>query len=222
MNRILKVLFFLLIVKVIVLLIIGLRIRYKERLPRSGPAILVANHNSHLDTLVLMSLFPPSVVHHLRPLADEHYFLEQNRCLTWFSRRIIDIIPVRREPAAAIARNNFCDNHSFLKTCGTALAQNDILILYPEGSRGQPECLTEFKSGIAHLAKHHPTVPIIPIFLHGLGKALPKGEILLVPFLCDVLIGQPLFCSGNKKAFLQLLTERIQALSAEENFPAWA
>lgn len=230
MNRLLKVLFFLLIVKVVVLLIIGLRIRYKERLPRTGPAILVANHNSHLDTLVLMSLFPLSMVHHLRPLADEQYFLEQNRCLAWFSRRVIDIIPVRRQPIAAIAdcpargiaRSSFCDHHSFLQACDTALGQNDILILYPEGSRGQPESLTEFKSGIAHLAKHHPTVPIIPIFLHGLGKALPKGEILLVPFLCDVLIGQSLFWSGHKKAFLQLLTDRMQALATEENFPAWA
>jgi 1-acyl-sn-glycerol-3-phosphate acyltransferase len=221
MNRILKLLFFLLIVKVLVLLLIGLRIRHKERLPRAGPAILVANHNSHLDTLVLMSLFPLSVLHHLRPLADEQYFLEQNRCLAWFSRRMIDIIPVRREPKPGGAHSNFCHNLNFLHACGDALDQNDILILYPEGSRGEPECLAEFKSGIAHLAKHHPTVPIIPIFLHGLGKVLPKGEVLLVPFVCDVLIGQPLFWIGNKKEFLQQLTDCIQSLSTTENFPVW-
>ena len=58
MNRVLKILFFL-FVRVGVWLILGLRIQHKERLPPAGPAILVANHNSHLDTLVLMSSVSP-------------------------------------------------------------------------------------------------------------------------------------------------------------------
>lgn len=214
MNRILKVLFFLLIVRVIVLLIMGLCIRHKERLPRFGPAILVANHNSHLDTLVLMSLFPLSMLHHLRPLADEDYFLKKNRLLAWFSRRILDIIPISREP------ENGCSAHrTFLTNCATALQNNDILILYPEGTRGHPECLTSFKSGIAHLAKSHPDVPILPIFLNGLGKALPKGEFLLIPFFCNVIVGEPLYWNGHKRSFLQQLTERFQGLSTEEMLP---
>lgn len=212
MNRILKVLFFLLVVRVIVLIIMGLCIRHKERLPRSGPAILVANHNSHLDTLVLMSLFPLSMLHHLRPLADEDYFLKKNRLLAWFSRQILDIIPISREP------EKDCSAHrAFLSNCTTALNNNDILILYPEGTRGEPEHLTSFKSGIAHLSKHHPDVPIIPIFLHGLGKALPKGEFLLVPFFCNVFVGEPLYWNGNKRSFLQQLTERFRVLSTQDN-----
>jgi 1-acyl-sn-glycerol-3-phosphate acyltransferase len=226
MNRLLKTLFFLVLVKPL-LLLIGVHIRHRERLPDSGPAILVANHNSHLDTLVLMSLFPLSRLHQVRPVADEQYFLHQNPWLAWFSRYVLDIIPVAREPKPEDGQGDrspeqtLCGHRAFLKHCDAALQQNQILILYPEGSRGEPERLTQFNSGVAHLSKQHPQVPIVPIFLHGLGKALPKGECLLVPFLCHVFIGEALYWTGNKQTFLSLLTATIQALSAEETFPAW-
>jgi 1-acyl-sn-glycerol-3-phosphate acyltransferase len=212
MKQIISVIFFL-TTKIIVLVLLGLRILHRERLPTTGPAILVANHNSHLDTLVLMSLFPLSKMQHLRPVANEEYFLKQNPCLAWFARHILHIIPVSTE--AGSCRDNSCNHRNFFKNCADAIAQNQILILYPEGTRGTPESLGEFKSGIAHLAKQHPHVPIIPIFLHGLGKALPKGDFLIVPLLCSIYIGEAMYWNGQKQIFLQQLTERVQALSDE-------
>ena len=212
MKQIISVIFYL-TTKIIVLVLLGLRIQHRERLPTSGPAILVANHNSHLDTLVLMSLFPLSKVQHLRPIANEEYFLKQNPCLAWFARHILHIIPVSTE--AGSCRDNSCNHRNFFKNCADAIAQNQILILYPEGTRGTPESLGEFKSGIAHLAKQHPHVPIVPIFLDGLGKALPKGDFLIVPLLCSIYIGEAMYWNGQKQTFLQQLTERVQALSLE-------
>jgi 1-acyl-sn-glycerol-3-phosphate acyltransferase len=214
MSRFLSILFQL-VARVVVSIVIGLRIEHKERLPTSGPAILVANHNSHLDTIVLMSLFPLSMVHRLRPVANEQYFLQRNPLLAWFSEHILQIIPVSCESKTGDASADSCAHRTFFKKCASAIAQNQILILYPEGTRGEPECLSEFKSGVAHLAKQHPEVPIIPVFLHGLGKALPKGEILPVPFLCWVFIGESIYWNGNKQSFLNQLTERMCTLSAE-------
>ena len=78
-----------------------------------------------------------------------------------------------------------------------------------------------FKSGIAHLAKQNPEVPVIPVFMHGLGKVLPKGEALLVPFFIDIFIGESLFWNSNKESFMESLTTNMSDLAEEGNFPPW-
>ena len=174
--------------------------------------MVVANHNSHLDTLVLMSLFPLSKLPRIRPVAAQDYFF-RNRLLKRFSLGVIGIIPLERRIKSA-------SRHP-LAPIDEAIERGEIVILFPEGSRGEPEQLCEFKTGIAHLAERHPTVPIYPVYLHGLGKALPKGEALLVPFFCDVFIGEPLNWCGDRRLFMASLSERMSSLAAEGNFPAW-
>jgi 1-acyl-sn-glycerol-3-phosphate acyltransferase len=208
--QLLRLLFFGTIVRLVVLVVIGLRIIDRSKLPTSGPAIICANHNSHLDTMVLMTIFPLQLLSKLRPVAAAEYFL-QNRLLAWFALQIIGIIPIDRHKPSHTA-------HPLAK-CSEALARGEILIIYPEGSRGKPESLASFQSGIAHLAKRHPDVPIYPVFIYGLGKVLPKGEKILVPFFCDLAIGTPLFWSGQKQAFMNLLDRQMQELSTLVNIP---
>jgi 1-acyl-sn-glycerol-3-phosphate acyltransferase len=212
MIRVLRHLFFLLVVRPIVLFVLGVNLRHRERLPMTGPAIIAANHNSHFDTLLLMTLFPLRLLDRLRPVAATDYFLAR-RGLAWFARNIIGIIPLKRNA------------HAFhgdpLAECAAALDGDAVLILFPEGSRGEPEKLGAFKSGIAHLARRHPTVPVVPVFLHGLGKVLPKGELLPVPFFVDVFIGESLVWGGDKAAFMAEFDRRIHGLAEEGKFPAW-
>jgi len=208
----LRYLFFSLIVRPLVLIILGMNVRHRERLPKKGPAIIVANHNSHLDTIVLMSLFPLKLLPKIRPVAALDYFLK-NKFLSWFSTNIIRIIPIQRkglpDPATI-----------FLETKNW-LADNNIIILFPEGSRGEPEQRTHFKSGIARLVEQCPDIPLIPIFLHGLGKALPKNDWVLVPFFCDIFIGEKLPWTGDKKIFIAQIEERMNSLSEEGQFSVW-
>jgi 1-acyl-sn-glycerol-3-phosphate acyltransferase len=64
-------------------------------------------------------------------------------------------------------------------------------------------------------------VPIVPVFLHGLGKVLPRGEILPVPFFVDVFIGEAMNWGGDRAAFMAELDRRMHALAAEGKFPPW-
>lgn len=197
--------FFLFVVRPLALLVLGLNVRRRELLPISGPAVVVANHNSHLDTLVLMSLFPLHLIGRVRPVAAADYFL-RNRWLGWFAREVIGIIPLERKGGRGEAT---------LAPVADALERGDILILFPEGSRGEPERMGKLKNGIAHLLSERPEVPVTPVFLHGLGKALPKGEIVLVPFFVDVFVGAPLHWAGNRQEFMERLGIVLAQMGAE-------
>ncbi len=219
MNRILRWAFFWLVVRPVILVGLGLNVRHRERLPADGPALVVANHNSHLDTMVLMVLLPSRLLPRIRPVAAADYFLS-NPVVAWFALRIIGILPIERQrPTGADGRPD--PTWDPLAGASAALGRGEVVLLFPEGTRGEPEQLAEFKSGIARLAERHPGVPVIPVYLHGLGKSLPRGAALPVPFFCDVFIGEPVPWSGDRKAYVATLRERLQALAAEHRPAAW-
>ena len=211
LNKALRLLFFLMIVRPLVLIGLGLNVRGRPRLPDAGPAIIVANHNSHLDTLVIISLFPLSLLPRVRPLAAADYFLK-NPFLAWFALNIIGIIPVRRTSK---------QGGNPLALGFEALRRDEILIIFPEGSRGDPEQLTAFKKGVALVSRKFPETPVIPLFLHGLGKALPRGEAVLVPFFCDVFVGEAQKWEGDSETFMARLQQQMTELAAEGSFPLW-
>ncbi|STX40550.1 2-acyl-glycerophospho-ethanolamine acyltransferase [Legionella donaldsonii] len=211
MNNLLRFLFFQFFVRPIIGILLGLNVRHRERLPIKGPAILVANHNSHLDTMVLMTLFSWRLQKNIYPVAAADYFLK-NKLLAWFSQHIIGIIPIQRKTKAG--KNPFA-------LIQTALDHDKIIIFYPEGSRGEPEKMSEIKRGIAHLAKNNPTVPIYPIFMYGLGKALPKDESLLVPFVIDVVIGTPVLWPGDATELLDTIKSHFEKQKQELVINEW-
>lgn len=211
-QRLLRRLFFLTVVHPVVLIVLGINIRRREKLPQEGPAVIVANHNSHLDALVLMTLFGIRQLPNVRPVAAADYFLK-SRFSAWLSRDVIGIIPLERTPKSS-------QGDPLAPVC-EALDQKQVVILFPEGTRGEPEKLERFRTGIAHLAKRYPALPFVPVFMHGLGKALPRGEGLLVPFFCDIFVDDAVCWTGDKTSFMALVEERMTALANECPRPEW-
>ncbi|TWU08598.1 lysophospholipid acyltransferase family protein [Allorhodopirellula heiligendammensis] len=209
-QPVLRYLFFLIVVRPVMLVIMGMNVRGQERLAERGPMLVVANHNSHLDTFALMTLFPMNELHRVRPVAAADYFL-RTRWFAWFSIRVLGIIPIDRD----VRRGR---GHP-LDPISEQLNQGAIVLLFPEGTRGEPEQREPFQRGIAHLARRHPDVPIVPVFMYGLGKALPRGEGLLVPFFIDAYVGERLQWTGNKDTMMERLDTEFQRLADGARVP---
>jgi len=212
MGYLLRLFFYGVLVRTVVLFVLGLNVRHRERLPAKGPAIIAANHNSHLDAMAMISLLPLRLLARVRPVAAADYFLS-NKLLAWFALNVVGIVPLNRQRRTP--------DEDLLAPVAAALERGEILIFFPEGSRGEPEQMAEFKSGLARIAERRPDVAVVPVFTHGLGKALPKGEWMIVPFFVDIFVGEPLRFEGDRAVYMQRYRDAMAALSGEEKHAEW-
>ena len=185
-----------------------------QHLPLTGPAIVAANHNSHVDTLLLLTIFPVRTLHRVRPAAAADYFLK-GPLIGWFSRDIIGIVPV--------ARNRVKAGEDVLAPAREALAQGDIVIVFPEGTRGDAsDDMGQLKNGVARLAEAFPDAPVTPIWIQGAGRVLPKGGIIPVPMNCCVLVGEPIRWQGGRTQFMDALRDALAGLKAQAPPLKWS
>ncbi len=197
---------FALAIKPFMTLFIGLRVRGREHLTRSEPFILIANHSSHLDTISLLSLFPLSRLRRIRPVAAADYF-ERNAFVSMFTKTLFNILP--------IARKNITPENNPLRRMRESIEAGDSLLVFPEGTRGSGEQMGAFRSGVAHLIEKMPGVPIVPAYLVNMGRSLPKGEFIPVPFFCEIRIGAPRILAGSRQEITRALEAAVRELAEE-------
>jgi 1-acyl-sn-glycerol-3-phosphate acyltransferase len=198
-----QMLFFLLIIKPFIHLFIGLRVRGREHLPASNPFILVANHSSHLDTVSLLSLFSITRLRNIRPVAAADYF-ERNRLISKFMRIAFNILP--------IARKNISAENNPLRQMQAAIEAGYSLIIFPEGTRGSGDEIGPFRAGVAHLLERMPGLSVVPAYLVNMGRSLPKGEIIPVPFFCEIRLGAPRLVEGSRQEIVKSLEAAVLEL----------
>ncbi len=186
----------------------------RERLPVTGPAIIAANHNSHVDTLLMLTIFKARAVHLVRPAAASDYFLK-DPVIGWFSRNLIGIVPVARRKAGT--------GEDVLAPARQALAEGAIVVVFPEGTRGDAsDTMAQLKNGVARLAEAFPEAPVIPVWIQGAGRVLPKGQYIPVPMTCCVLVGEAIRWEGRRTAFMEDLRDALLALKAEAPPLRWS
>lgn len=198
---------FALAIKPFMTLFIGLRVRGREHLLTPGPFVLIANHSSHLDTISLLSLFPLNRLRRIRPVAAADYF-ERNAFVSLFTKTLFNILPIHRK--------NITAENNPLRRMREAIEAGDSLIVFPEGTRGSGEQIGEFRSGVAHLIEKMPGVPVVPAYLVNMGRSLPKGEFIPVPFFCEIRIGAPQVLEGNRKEITRTLEAAVRELAEPE------
>ena len=148
-----------------------------ENFPRSGPAILIANHVSFLDAGLLGSLLPRKV--HFMVLS-KHYHLRRIHWFYWG----MDTIPVQ------IGR----PDHGSIRRALKLLGQGKVLGIFPEGKRSPDGRLRDPLPGAAMIAAKS-GVPIVPAAICGAYEAFPMGSVWPTPSKIRVRIGRP-FKSG--------------------------
>jgi len=214
----LRFLLLVLVARPLALFLTGADVAGRERLPLKGPAIVAANHASHVDTLLLLAIFPSRAVARVRPVAAADYFL-RDPVIGWFSRQVIGIVPVARLRAGQRTRN---DGEDVLAPARAALAAGDIVVVFPEGTRGDGDHLGQLKGGVARLAQAFPEAPVTPVWIQGAGRVLPKGQVLPAPLNCAVLVGEPLAWTGDRPAFMARLRAALLALKDQAPPLRWS
>jgi 1-acyl-sn-glycerol-3-phosphate acyltransferase len=145
----------------------GLAIRGQRRLPRTGPFVLAANHESHLDALVLGCALPLSLRDRLFPLAAGDVFFE-TPAKAAFAAHLLNALPVWRRNAG---RHGLDDLRKRL------LEEEAVFILFPEGGRSRDGTMKSFKAGIGMLVAGTP-VQVVPCYLDGPFEAFPAGSVV--------------------------------------------
>jgi 1-acyl-sn-glycerol-3-phosphate acyltransferase len=142
---------------------------------------VVANHNSHLDAPLLLSLFSLRRLPRVHPVAAADYFGE-TRLRRTVAMLLMNAVPIQRSPGAG---------QDPLAHVIRALQEGRSIILFPEGTRGEAGVVAPFRSGVGRIVRAVPDVPVVPVFLRGPERIWPRGEVVPVPQGIDVHVGKP-------------------------------
>ena len=185
-------------------LIIGVSFSDNEPFRQHKQFLVLGNHNSHLDTMSILASLPWSRIGEVHPVAAGDYF-GKNPILSFFTRTFVNVLLINRNKDPSMPQKP-------LEVMDQYLKEGRSLLIFPEGSRGEPEKLQEFKAGAAILLNKNPSIPFIPVFMSGMGKVLPKGDGLVVPQECSIQIGDPVFATGSVDEITQTIQQTIVEL----------
>jgi 1-acyl-sn-glycerol-3-phosphate acyltransferase len=175
-----------------------------------GPALIVANHASHLDTAVLMSTLPAERRRRTAVGIVGDYF---------FASRL-------RSSASAMVFGTFPIEHDGAPTgtAGELLSKGWSVVVFPEGTRSSDGFLRPFQMNAAQLAVEY-RVPVVPVGILGTYAAMPRGSYWPLPGRPRVSIRYGLAMvpglGETPQEIAPQITEAVKQLLAEDAFSWW-
>jgi 1-acyl-sn-glycerol-3-phosphate acyltransferase len=127
---------------------------HPERIPSQGAAVLVCNHVSFVDAVVIMAECPRPI----RFVMDHQIFKIPVLSFMFRTARAIPIASAKDDPKVLDRANRLIDE---------ALAEGDLVCIFPEGKITQTGELNRFRSGVQQIVERNP-VPVYPMALRGL------------------------------------------------------
>jgi 1-acyl-sn-glycerol-3-phosphate acyltransferase len=179
--------------------------------PMAEQRIYFANHQSHLDWVMIWAALPHDLRATTRPIAARDYWTS-SRFKEWLTTEVFHAVYVSRTRTKGAPGSD--DQEDPLEPLADALRSGDSLVIFPEGTRsskGEPQA---FKSGLYHLAEQFPGVQLVPAWIDNVQRVMPKGEVVPVPILCTVTFGAPMRLEPgeDKRIFLERARAAVMAL----------
>ena len=160
-----------------------------EHLEEVRPAIFTFNHQSYLDSVVMAHLLRHDIVAFCKKELTDNPILG----------------PILKAHGAIFVDRDSRNQSLCLRQASEAIVDGKSLVIAPEGTRSTNGELGVFKPGAFYLARKM-KVPIVPVILHNVSDALPKGKLLLRPATIKVTVLPPVMPADIKN---------IRRLSAE-------
>ncbi|HVC71882.1 MAG TPA: lysophospholipid acyltransferase family protein [Acidimicrobiales bacterium] len=146
----------------------------------TAPVIFVANHASHVDTGLLLSVLPRRFRHRAVVAAAADYFFDRRwKAHLWALG--LGAIPIERHKV----------NRRSADTAAGLLEEGWNLIIFPEGGRSPDGWFQEFRGGAAYLARRTGR-PVVPVHMEGTRRILGKDRGLLRRQPTRITFGTPL------------------------------
>ncbi|HPT64120.1 MAG TPA: lysophospholipid acyltransferase family protein [Candidatus Atribacteria bacterium] len=174
------------------------RVKGVNHIPRQGPCILVANHSSNLDPIVL-GCASSRRVHFV---AKEELF--RNPLASFFLRRL-GAFPLHRGEGDKEA----------VKRIFSLLKEGKVVGLFPEGTRNQGELGTFQRGALKLLLRAE--VPVVVAGIRGTYESLPRGKKIPRPFPIQVTFSPPFEVKGwSVEEVEKKIREEMEALLSDE------
>jgi 1-acyl-sn-glycerol-3-phosphate acyltransferase len=151
-------------VRVVLKLFEKIEVTGREHLPQSAPFVMIANHASHLDVMVLATALPLRLRNQVLPLAAGDTFFETPG-IAIFAAEMMNALPMWRK---------HCGRHAIEALRDRLVHEPCAFILFPEGTRSRNGKMGTFKHGIGMIVAGT-SAPVIPCYLQGTFAALPPG-----------------------------------------------